>query len=179
NFLITGFTVFSFSVLPLGKSVEWRESDPGHSRGEGQKPEARSRQRAQCPGFRLRASSSDFQLGCALATQAQTSDQGAVTSSVLTLQVVQQLAALVHHADQTTTGVVVLAVGLEVVLQLVDVGGQQGYLHFRGTSVAFVLLVLVNDLGFFCNAQCHGMGSWSEQAGNRFPCGYKRHDRAC
>ncbi|MNP48867.1 hypothetical protein D3C76_1430150 [compost metagenome] len=50
---------------------------------------------------------------------------------------------------------VVFAVGLEVVLQLVDVGGQQGNLHFRRTGIAFSLLVLVNDLGFFCNAQCH------------------------
>ena len=44
---------------------------------------------------------------------------------------------------------VVFAVGLEVVLQLVDVGGQQGNLHFRRTGIAFSLLVVVNDLGFF------------------------------
>src|SRR5690606_13904701 len=43
-----------------------------------------------------------------LATEAQARDQGAVTSGVLTLQVVQQLATLVDHADQTTTAVVVL-----------------------------------------------------------------------
>ncbi len=90
-----------------------------------------------------------------LATQTQATDEGAVTTGVLTLQVVQQLAALVNHADQTTTGVVVFAVGLEVVLQLVDVGGQQGNLHFRATGIAFSLLVVVNDLGLFFNAQCH------------------------
>src|SRR5690606_28458675 len=57
--------------------------------------------------------------------------------------------------DQTTTAVVIFTVGLEVALQLVDVGGQQGYLHFRATGVAFSLLVLVYDLGFFFNAECH------------------------
>src|SRR5690606_29029252 len=88
-------------------------------------------------------------------TQTQTRDQCAVTVGILTLQVVQQLAALVDHADQTTTAVVVLGVGLEVTLQLVDVGGQQGNLHFRRTGIASSLLVLVNDLGFFLNAQCH------------------------
>ena len=74
---------------------------------------------------------------------------------------------------------VILAVGLEVILQLVDVGGQQGYLHFRGTGVAFSLLVFVNDLRFFFNAQCHDGLPLSEQAGNRFPCFKRRNDRAC
>src|SRR5690606_10485579 len=118
------------------------------------KPEAGStsprrmlRRQLMTPSFSLQ--------GYVLATQTQATDEGAVTTGVLTLQVVQQLAALVDHADQATTRVVVLAVGLEVVLQLVDVGGQQGNLHFRRTGIAFSLLVVVNDLGFFFNAQCH------------------------
>ena len=87
-----------------------------------------------------------------LATQTQATDQGAVTAGVFTLQVVQQLAALVNHTDQATTRVVVFAVGLEVALQLVDVGGQQSNLNFRATGIAFGLLVVVNDLSFFFNA---------------------------
>src|SRR5690606_10592163 len=90
-----------------------------------------------------------------LATQTQATDQGAVTGGVFTLQVVQQLATLVNHADQTTTGVVVFAVGLEVALQLVDVGGQQSNLHFRATGIAGGLLVFGNDLSFFFNAEGH------------------------
>jgi len=48
---------FSFSLLPLGKSVEWRESDPIHSLwiAKSWKPEAGSG--GQAPGFQLRASS--------------------------------------------------------------------------------------------------------------------------
>src|SRR5690606_24678805 len=108
--------------------------------------------------MQLPASSFRLHASYVLATQTQATNQGAVTSGVLALQVVQQLTTLVNHADQTTTAVVVFAVGLEVTLQLVDVGGQQGYLHFRRTGIAFSLLVLVYDLGFFFNAQCHGNG---------------------
>ena len=90
-----------------------------------------------------------------LATQAQATDQGAVTSGVFALQVIQQLTTLVDHTDQTTTGVVVFFVGLEVALQLVDVGGQQSNLHFRATGIAGGLLVIGNDLSFFFNAEGH------------------------
>ncbi|SPO57569.1 protein of unknown function [Pseudomonas sp. JV551A1] len=90
-----------------------------------------------------------------LATQTQATDQGAVTSGVFALQVIQQLTTLVDHTDQTTTGVVVFVVGLEVALQLVDVGGQQSNLHFRATGIAGGLLVFGNDLSFFFNAEGH------------------------
>src|ERR1700712_3853888 len=90
-----------------------------------------------------------------LATQTQTTDQGAVTANVLTFQVIQQLATLVYHTDQTTTGVVILTVGLEVALQFVDVGGQQCNLHFWRTSITNSLLVVGYDLSFIFNAECH------------------------
>ncbi|GBH19903.1 hypothetical protein KPSA3_05920 [Pseudomonas syringae pv. actinidiae] len=105
-----------------------------------------------------------------LATQTQTTDQGAVTANVLTFQVIQQLAALVYHTDQTTTGVVVLTVGLEVALQFVDVGGQQCNLHFWRTSITNSLLVVGYDLSFFFNAECHVGNPYFREAlpGKRF-----------
>ena len=43
---------------------------------------------------------------------------------------------------------VILLVGLEVILQLVDVGAQQSYLNLRGTGIAITLLKIFNDLSF-------------------------------
>ena len=57
-----------------------------------------------------------------LVAQAETLDQRLITFEILALQVIQQLAALVDHADQTTTRVVILLVAFEVVLQAIDVG---------------------------------------------------------
>ena len=66
-----------------------------------------------------------------LTTQAEALNQGQVTLTVLTGQVVQQFAALVYHADQATTAVVILLVLFEVTLQVIDIVGQQGNLNFR------------------------------------------------
>jgi hypothetical protein len=50
----------------------------------------------------------------ALLAQAELGNQGTVTLDVLALQVVEQLATLGNQAQQTTTGVVILGVLLEV-----------------------------------------------------------------
>jgi hypothetical protein len=52
------------------------------------------------------------------------------------LQVVQQLATTAHHAQQAATRMVILDVLLEVTGQVIDTGGQQRNLDFRGTGVA-------------------------------------------
>src|SRR5690554_7231578 len=72
-----------------------------------------------------------------LATQTQTLDELQVTVGVFTLQVVQQLTTLVYHPDQAAAGMVILLVGLELILQLVDVGARQSYLNLGGTGSAF------------------------------------------
>ena len=58
-----------------------------------------------------------------LFAQAEAGNQGPIALDVLALQVVEQLAALADQAQQTTTGVVVLLVLLEVAGQIVDAGG--------------------------------------------------------
>src|SRR5690606_4377779 len=49
--------------------------------------------------------------------------------------------------------VVILLVGLEVLGQLFDAGGQQGDLHFRGAGIAVAALVFVDD---FLGIDGHG-----------------------
>src|SRR5690606_5395896 len=85
------------------------------------------------------------------ATQTKTLDKAGVALSVALLQVIQQLAPRIDHANETTTGVVVVLVVLEVILQLVDVAGEQGHLDFRGTGIALGTGVFTNDFSFlFC-----------------------------
>lgn len=83
-----------------------------------------------------------------LATQTQGLNQRAVTCTVLAIQIIQQLAALVNHANQATTGMMVVLVLLEVGLQIIDLSRQQGNLHFRRTRVTLVTGELGYDLGF-------------------------------
>ena len=83
-----------------------------------------------------------------LLTQAQFSDQVAVTVCVFVLQVGQQGLTTVNHLDQATAGVVILGVLLEVAVQLVDASGQQCNLHFWGAGVVLATGVIRDDGGF-------------------------------
>src|SRR5690606_6611842 len=79
------------------------------------------------------------------ATQAQFLDQRLVPLGILAMQVVEQAAAAVDHHEQAATAVVVLLVGLEVLGELGDAGGEQGDLDFRGTGVVGAALVFFDD----------------------------------
>jgi len=70
-----------------------------------------------------------------LLTQTQSCDQSTVTLDVLLLEVGQQIAAAANHLHQTTAAVVIVRVLLQVLIQLVDVSGQQSDLNFGGASV--------------------------------------------
>ena len=70
-----------------------------------------------------------------LLTQTQSCDQSTVTLDVLLLEVGQQIAAAANHLHQTTAAVVIVRVLLQVLVQLVDVSGQQSDLDFGGASV--------------------------------------------
>jgi hypothetical protein len=65
-----------------------------------------------------------------LLPQTEAGNQGAVSIDILTLKVIEQLATLANHAQQTTTGVVILLVLFEVRGQIVDACGQQRDLNF-------------------------------------------------
>ena len=69
-----------------------------------------------------------------LLTQTQGCDQSTVTLDVLLLEVGQQIAAAANHLHQTTAAVVIVRVLLQVLVQLVDVSGQQSDLNLGGSQ---------------------------------------------
>src|SRR5699024_10676212 len=67
----------------------------------------------------------------------------AVALHILLLQVSQQIAAAADHLEQAAAAVVIVGVLLQVLVQLVDVSGQQSDLDFGGAGV----LLIEGDLG--------------------------------
>ena len=84
---------------------------------------------------------------CGLFAQAQALDELGIAVRVLVLEVVQQAAAAADHLEQAAAGVVILGVGLEMAGEIVDAGGQQGDLDFRGSGIGGGALVILEDLG--------------------------------
>ena len=86
-----------------------------------------------------------------LLADVQLGDQRTIANDVHLLEVVQQTAALTDHDQQTTAGVVVVLVVLQMVLvEVVDALGQQRDLHLGGTGVALVAAKLLDDLRLSC-----------------------------
>ena len=65
-----------------------------------------------------------------LFAEAQTSNQSTITLNIYTSQVVEQVTALTYHLQQTTVGVMILLVGLQVLGQVTDTLGQYSNLYF-------------------------------------------------
>ena len=84
-----------------------------------------------------------------LLTDTQLGNQGTVTVDILLCQIVQHLAALTNHHQQTATGVVVVLVGAQMVSQLVDTGSEDSDLYLGRTGIALVGRVFQDDLGLF------------------------------
>jgi len=74
-------------------------------------------------------------------------EQSAVAIHVLVPEIVKQAAALAHDLEQTTAGMVILTVGLEVLLEASDPLREEGNLNLGRTSVAIAALVLGDDFG--------------------------------
>src|SRR5699024_6133429 len=66
-----------------------------------------------------------------LTAQTEFADQRLVALAVAALEVIEQLAPLVDHFQQTTAGMMIRLVGFEMGAQLRDAFGEQGHLHFR------------------------------------------------
>lgn len=73
-----------------------------------------------------------------LLAPAQLGDQGAVALDVLLLQISQQVTALADHLQQTAVAVLVVFIGLQVLIQVVDARGEQRDLNLGGTRVRLV-----------------------------------------
>ena len=80
-----------------------------------------------------------------LLAQTQLRNQRTIALDVDALEVLKHIAALTDHQQQTTVGVVILRVGLEVVVQVVDARGQQSDLHLGGAGVALVTGIFLDD----------------------------------
>ena len=81
-----------------------------------------------------------------LSTQSQLFDQGLVPTRIIAPKVVEQATPLAHEHEQPAPGVVVLHMGLEMVGELCDALAEERDLHFAGTGVSGLALVLTYDL---------------------------------
>lgn len=86
--------------------------------------------------------------GLGLLTDAELLNDDLVTIGVVRLEVVEQAAAPADHHEQATPRRVVLAVGSEVLRQLVDPFAEDGNLHFRTARVRVMRAELRNDARF-------------------------------
>src|SRR6266571_8744770 len=92
-----------------------------------------------------------------LLAQAKLLDQLVIFPVVFSLEVIEYLATLAHHLQQSAPRMMVLDVRLEVVGQPIYPGRKQSDLHFRGTRIARCALVLADNLRLFRNADPHAL----------------------
>src|SRR5215468_11479012 len=107
------------------------------------------------------------------AANTQPLDQRLVTRLVGTGEIIEQLATLGYELEQSTPGMIVLDVTLEVLGQIVDAFRKNGHLHLRRSSVAGLGRIGLDDFRLagacdrhrvflFCMSEfsldCHGCG---------------------
>src|SRR5690606_21965798 len=103
----------------------------------------------------VRGRAPDGSFARSLAAKAELLDQRAVAVLVLLLDVVEKRTALRHELQETTTGMVVLRVGLEVLGQIVDPLGQNGDLHLGGAGIACLLGEFFHQRGLALSRNRH------------------------
>ena len=87
-------------------------------------------------------------LGVCLATQTEVRDHFRVPFGRIDLEIVQQLAALVHHLEEATAGRMVTLVGIEVCAETVDPLREKRDLNLRRPSIICAAGELRDDTGF-------------------------------
>lgn len=80
-----------------------------------------------------------------LATDAELFDQSLITRLFSALEVIQKRTTVVDHLDETAAGILILAVGLEVLCQMLDLLGENGNLNIAGSGIVFMDLELLAD----------------------------------
>ena len=83
-----------------------------------------------------------------LLAEAQFCDDCAVTLNVLLVEVSQLPAALTHHHQKPSSRVVVFPVNAQMLREVVNTFGKHRNLHFGGTCVRRVPVMLVDDFRF-------------------------------
>ena len=82
-------------------------------------------------------------------------DQILVTRFVSAAQIIEQLAALAHHLEQSTTRGVVLDVGLEMLGKIIDALGEDRHLHFRRAGIPGLLGIRLDYFGLAAGGHRH------------------------
>src|SRR5579871_6679768 len=87
--------------------------------------------------------------------QAEALDERLVALLVGLLEVIQQLAALVHHLDEPTAGMMVLLMVGEMGGEAVDTGRQQRHLYFGRAGVFGVAAIGGDDFLLLLSGESH------------------------
>src|SRR5689334_22265029 len=90
-----------------------------------------------------------------LAADSQPLDQRFVAPLVDTGEIIEQLTTLRYELKQSTSGMVVLDVTLEVLGQIVDAFRKNGHLHLRRSSVAGLGRIGLDDFRLACERNRH------------------------
>jgi hypothetical protein len=90
-----------------------------------------------------------------LTSNAQTLNQVLVPFRVTAFQVFQKATPARDHRQQSTAGMMIFAMRLEMILQLLDTVAEDGYLDFWRTDVSFVNSILCYQLLLGIGRQRH------------------------
>src|SRR5689334_8791139 len=82
-------------------------------------------------------------------------DQVLVARFIGATQIIEELAALAHHLEQSTTRVVVLDVGLEMLGEIVDALGQDRHLDFWRTGISGLFGIGLDYFGLAAGGHRH------------------------
>ena len=85
--------------------------------------------------------------GARLPSQSELGDERPIPLDVVTSEIVEQPAPTTDHREQSPTGVMVLAVDLQVFRQVVDALGEERDLDLGGAGVGLVEAMLSDDGG--------------------------------
>src|SRR5262247_3639405 len=99
-----------------------------------------------------------------LAANPEPLDQRLVTRLVGTGEIIEQLATLRYELEQSTPGMIVLDVTLEVLGQIVDAFRKNGHLHLRRSSVAGLGRISFDDFRLACGCDRHRVFLFSYDA---------------
>jgi hypothetical protein len=84
-----------------------------------------------------------------LLTQTKTPDYRTVALDIPVLHIIEESASLADQLQQTTSGMMVLLVRLEMERQVLYPGAKQGNLHLRRTGIVVMQLVIVDNIFSF------------------------------
>jgi len=107
-----------------------------------------------------------------LVAEAKVRNDLAIAFEVGPLEIVEQALSLADHLQQSATAVMILGVGAEVVSEVVDVLGEDRYLHVGRTRIVGVLPVLLYSCRLL---KCHFL-MCSPRAFSLWPAGFVIND---